>query len=186
MPSPLVHLAAGSLIAHETVRRTRAPFPRAWKIWGVCLFFSMAPDLDSVAGFLANDMGKYHNQFTHSLFFAVLFCLALAWPVRKLIPAWSWKTAFLVPLLCYALHSLLDWATRGRGVLLFWPFFRERLLSPVILFYGVRWSDGLLSWRHGITLGSEILTLAVGFGLYRLWRRRRANGAANGIDSEKE
>jgi hypothetical protein len=40
------------------------------------------------------------------------------------------------------------------------------------MFYGVRWSDGWLSLRHLITLGTEILTIAIGFAVYRMLQHK--------------
>jgi hypothetical protein len=44
--------------------------------------------------------------------------------------------------------------------------------SGSLMFYGVRWSDGWLSLRHLITLGTEILTIAIGFAVYRMLQHK--------------
>ena len=45
--------------------------------------------------------------------------------------------------------------------MLLWPFSDERFTSPLILYYGVRNSEGLLSFFHIITLLNEIAVLIV-------------------------
>ncbi|NIV75262.1 MAG: hypothetical protein GWN37_10615, partial [Gammaproteobacteria bacterium] len=45
--------------------------------------------------------------------------------------------AFLLTLVCYELHVLLDYLTVGRGVMLLWPLSAERFAPPIYLFYGL-------------------------------------------------
>jgi inner membrane protein len=72
---------------------------------------------------------------------------------------------FFLVLLCYQLHILADFLTFGRGVMLFWPLTEERYTSPILLFYGVHWSQGLFSLKHLWTLVSELAFVA---GIYFL------------------
>ena len=41
--------------------------------------------------------------------------------------------------------------------MLFWPLSSHRFSSPLLLFYGVRWSDGLFSIHHLSTVLNELL-----------------------------
>ncbi|WP_028572942.1 metal-dependent hydrolase [Desulfonatronum lacustre] len=178
MPSPLAHLAAGAAVASVCTRNVGDPFSRRW-IWGSSLFFSLAPDMDAIPGFLAGNMALYHNQITHSLFFGVVACLLTSgvfWLFfRRFLDWWSYRRIASLALVSYGLHLVMDAATHGPGVKLLWPFTDERFSAPVAIFYGVRHSDGLFSLHHLITIGTELAIIA-GFLLlahfrFRLLRR---------------
>lgn len=177
MPSPLAHLAAGCAIAIASNRGQRTP--PSWRLWVVCLGFSMAPDTDAVIGILLERLALFHNQFTHSLGFGVALCAACLPLTRLMLPGWSTRRAFLLTMACFGLHLLLDWMTYGRGVMLLWPFSDTRFQSPVQVFHGLRWSDGVFSASHIDTLVNEtgvialVALLAWGV-LYALKRRQGA------------
>jgi membrane-bound metal-dependent hydrolase YbcI (DUF457 family) len=160
MPSPIAHAAAGVLL-FRIFRRYLGSAGRARSACLVAVFaaFSLAPDLDSVAGVLFGDFGKYHNNMTHSMAFglvvATVFALFAAPFQRGRTAVW-----FLAALLCCELHVLMDYFTIGRGVMLAWPLTEIRYQPPVKLFYGVHWSDGWVSMRHlktAVTEGAIIL-----------------------------
>lgn len=165
MPSPLAHLAAGAFVASVFTRHVGDPVARRW-IWGASLFFSLAPDLDAIPGFLTGNMALYHNQITHSFAFGVFACLLTAgffWLLsRRFLDWWSYPRIASLALVSYGLHLIMDAATLGPGVKLLWPFTDERLSAPLTIFYGVRHSDGLFSPHHLVTIGTE-LAIIVGF-----------------------
>jgi inner membrane protein len=126
----------------------------------VIISLSILPDLDSVAGFLMGDLGRYHNNWTHSLIVGLGVALvigSLVWLVRNS----GFSRWFLLALLCYELHIIIDYLTVGRGVKAFWPVSLERFVSPVQVFYGLHWSDGWLSTRHLLTLVTEVGFIAL-------------------------
>jgi membrane-bound metal-dependent hydrolase YbcI (DUF457 family) len=135
---------------------------------------SLLPDLDSLLGLLSGDFGRFHNNLTHSL----LVGLGIALVVGALLQWWKgsgfWYWMTLTGL-CYDLHVIMDWTTDGRGVMALWPITAQRFLAPVTLFYGLHWSDGLLSERHLVTLATELgFVVLVVLGLYvlRPWLAR--------------
>ena len=159
MPSPIAHTAIGYLIfkvqRRGDVRKgqkwTRAVAPTLIVVLGL----SILPDLDSVAGILMGDFGSYHNNWTHSLLIGLGVALvigSLVWLMRHS----GFGRWFIITLLCYELHVVMDYFTIGRGVMAFWPFSLERFASPVPVFYGLRWSDGWLSTRHLFTITTEV------------------------------
>ncbi|NLG71745.1 MAG: metal-dependent hydrolase [Chloroflexi bacterium] len=176
MPSPLAHTTAGYAV-YRLLRRRRSDWePQVWRlplILLVTLVFSILPDFDAVAGILAGDIGRYHNQGTHSLvvglLVALLFAVLLARGRMHAFKAW-----FPPLLLSYELHVLMDVVTLGeRGVMLLWPLSSARFDVPFTLFYGVRWSEGIFAWQHLVTLATEALfALLVLGGLYLLERRQ--------------
>ncbi len=167
MPSPIAHVAVGALVAKNTQHHI-AEKNRVWRWWIVCLFFSMAPDLDAVAGILMGDLGAYHNQATHSLLVGFLFCAASLPVVYRFVPDFGMAKLFGWLLLLYGLHLGMDAVTHGRGLKLLWPWSEERFISPVVLFYGFRWSEGLISPKHVITAVSELVFAGLLFAVY-LW-----------------
>jgi membrane-bound metal-dependent hydrolase YbcI (DUF457 family) len=133
---------------------------------------SLLPDVDSIAGFLLGDFGRYHNNGSHSLFAGLVVALViggLVW-LRKRSEFGYW---FTLVLLCYHFHLVLDFITFGRGVMLFWPLSTARFVSPAKLFYGLHWSDGVVSIKHVWTLLNEsgfavLIILAIRFLEHRI------------------
>lgn len=182
MPSPIVHTGLGFIIYR--VFRDRFPGQFKLKMAGLPLVLvlavgiSLLPDIDVIPGVLAKDLGRYHNNISHSIIFGSMVALLLAIIVSRILKSgiWIWFGIFT---LGYSLHALLDFFTMGeRGVMLFWPLTSERFSSPVKLFYGVRWSEGLLSQAHFHTLVNEIAFLVL-VGLVLLFIERRKLKAYN-------
>jgi membrane-bound metal-dependent hydrolase YbcI (DUF457 family) len=177
MPSPISHIAAGIIIYRSLPAEQRQKFPgRMFRFPFLALIIlgvSLLPDMDALLGILTGDMGSYHNQGSHSLFTGLIVAIVLG-----LILRWWFKGKYLfwVGLLfaSYTAHLFLDMLTNGRGIMLLWPFSTERFLSPVLLFYGLRWSHGLWSITHMWTVISEVVFWGVVFGLahrFRLLKR---------------
>ena len=134
---------------------------------------SLLPDLDFLAGVLFRDPGGFHNEGTHSLVVGLVFSLALG-VVLAWKPTLGFVRGFLITLASYEMHVVMDFFTYGgRGVMLFWPLSASRFQSPVLLFYGVRWSEGLFTFQHVITLGTELVFVAVVLLLPRLLAAKR-------------
>ena len=68
----------------------------------------------------------------------------------------------------------MDWMTYGKGVMALWPLTERRFSFPITLFYGLRWSEGIWSLHHLLTVLTELGTVAavvvVGIARSRLWR----------------
>jgi inner membrane protein len=158
MPSPLAHLAAGSAFAFFTGKTGN--LRTSWRIWAVCLGFSMAPDADAVLGILQGSLAVFHNQFSHSLGFGIVLCAACLPLTRRMLPGWNVRGVFTLTIVCFGTHLLFDWMTYGRGVMLMWPFSSARFQSPVQVFHGLRWSEGVFSSTHLDTLINESSVIA--------------------------
>lgn len=170
MPSPIAHSVAGYAIYQLFRKRIRprtsgriGPFP--WLLF-VTVGFSMLPDVDAAVGVLSGDFGRFHNNLTHSAFVAAVVALASAafGSLKGLgrFADWFWLT-----LLCYGMHILMDAATLGKGVMVFWPITDERFMTPVPVFYGFHWSDGWLNRRHWWTVTTELGFAALILLIYR-------------------
>jgi membrane-bound metal-dependent hydrolase YbcI (DUF457 family) len=132
----------------------------------------MMPDLDSILGVIAKDFRGFHNLWTHSLIVGSLISISLSFFFWSLTRSGFLKWFFLI-LLSYELHIIADFFTQGRGVMLFWPLSEERYSSPISLFYGVRWSEGLFTIKHLWTLASELITVGGVYFLLNSLERRR-------------
>lgn len=155
MPSPIAHVAAGYLISRGLSGRY-AGFRPGLVLAGIGL--SLLPDIDAAAGLLLGDMGRYHNNLTHSLVFALFASLVVGmagWRLGSAFRPW-----FTLALACYLAHITMDFFTTGRGIMLLWPVSEQRFKPPFSIFYGLHWSDGLFSSRHIWTAVSEIATVA--------------------------
>lgn len=174
MPSPIAHLTAGYVVYRLSRNHEPKPSLRHPQ-WGPALLWlagglSLLPDIDSAAGVLLGDFARYHNNATHSLLVGTGIALGFA-AVMK------WRTGsfgfwFLFALACYNLHILMDAATWSRGVKALWPLSDQRFLSPVYLFYGLHWSNGLASSKHLVTIATELAFAAVVLFPWWGWPRR--------------
>ena len=174
MPSPLIHLAVAAAAA-RIAPLPDAPRPRL-RLFAVSAVASMLPDVDAAAGLLASvspqTLSLVHNQGTHSLLFLVLAAPLLALLARPFLRPLRYRAVLSLVAALLASHLLLDYFTWGRGLLLFWPLSSTRYASPVPLFYGVRYSLGLRTPAHLLTLATELLTLALLSLPVFLWCRR--------------
>jgi inner membrane protein len=144
MPSPIAHSISGYAIARL--------FPLAQKssqwsesrtlplFYGV--FVATAADLDFIPQILTGK--RYHHGLTHSLTFAIGFTV-IAWILGYwLRKRWSTQL-FLLTLMLYGSHLLLDFFTQGGdGIQLLWPFSTEYFRSSVSLFPSTYWSKPFL------------------------------------------
>jgi inner membrane protein len=179
MPSPIAHLSAGYVI-YRFMRRKLSPETLALSGTGlllllICLFFSMAPDLDALLGFSTGDMGRYHNQWSHSIAFAIAVA-ALAAVIMRRWKGSSFRSWLALFLACYGTHILMDFFTYGRGVRLFWPVDPARCKPPHSFFGGLRWSEGFFSSAHINTAIEELSFAAIIIGLCLLVEILTGNG----------
>ena len=118
------------------------------------------------------DMQAYHNNFSHSLLFGVPIALLIAGIFHRVYRTnfWLW---FVICLVSYELHVLMDALTAERGVMLFWPLTNERFASPVKIFYGLQWGLGWFSIWHLWTVFTEgIFVLIVILAVHYFSKRR--------------
>jgi inner membrane protein len=171
MPSPLAHLAVGYVI-HRAYQPPPGPrlVAHVPLSLAAALGFALLPDVDSVAGILMGDLGRYHNGWTHSLA-AGLGVSAIVGSVALCGGRGAARKWFVLALLCYGSHVVMDFLTIGRGVMALWPLSAERYASPIRLFYGLHWSQGWLSVRHLWTLLTELGFVAVLGAAVSLWDR---------------
>jgi hypothetical protein len=178
-PSPLAHSAMGYFIFR--IFRFRIP---AWlkrsKYPNFILFLivvglSMLPDIDVIPALITGDFLGWHNQWTHSLVVGLGVALvigAIGWWKDRRFGFW-----FVISLLAYQMHVIMDLFTYGdRGSMIWWPITSERYVGAVTLFFGVRWSEGLFSWMHLLTLLTEALfagLMVLLASAFEKWRRAR-------------
>lgn len=210
MPSPIAHSAVGYIIYKVTRRRQEGGHspqeqggpeaqPRKQLLSPgllllVSLVASLLPDGDVALAVLGSSMLNFHNNWTHSLFTGLVVALIasglLAAGLRAMGRPANFLSWFIVVLVGYELHVLMDFFTHGRGVMLFWPLSAERHPAPLEVFYGVRWSEGWLSAHHLVTLINELLFVSVLFLVVRfVWgkldaRRGAARAEARGREEK--
>ncbi|MEJ5364729.1 MAG: metal-dependent hydrolase [Desulfosoma sp.] len=189
MPSPVAHAAVGYFVYKAVaVRRQPSAAARGGRpspLLMLTVGMSLFPDVDVLAGIAAGDIQAFHNAAMSSLAAALIASL-LAAAAFRVIYREKPLFAFAVAFLCYGVHLLMDFFTSGRGVMLLWPFFSDRFVSPVKLFYGLHYSDGLLSARHLWTALSELLFVLLLLGAIHLMKTRLANGTSCEINESFE
>jgi hypothetical protein len=176
MPSPLAHSTIGYVISRFANRNQASQrnnksnlFPY---ILAISILASLLPDIDAMIGLLANDIGRFHNNGTHSLIVGIGVA-ALAGLVARALGRNDSLFWFGLILANYEFHILMDGFTNEtRGVMLFWPLSYDRFAAPIKLFYGLRWSEGWLAFEHLTTLITE-LAFVVPVVLLTTWIERR-------------
>lgn len=177
MASPIGHIAAG--VAIYAGMRKRMLGVRASNrlaqglLLGAAVFFSQLPDADSALGIWFGDFAAYHNNLSHSLFFALAVALVGGGILRTITGA-SYRSAFSFVLLCYGSHVVFDYLTVGRGVMLFWPLTSTRFQPPILFFYGLHWSEGFFSTSHFLTLANELSYILLGVLIWLMHKRGAA------------
>lgn len=166
MPSPISHVAIGAALYPLWVRDRFGRGPRLARVPLMLLItvgLSVLPDVDAAVGIAYGNLARFHNNFTSSPVFGTLVAVAVGVLVALSRRA-SFQRGFLLTFVCYQLHVFMDFVTVGRGLMMLWPLSNQRIQPPFHLFYGLHWSDGLVSHRHWITLATEmgfVLLLAV-------------------------
>lgn len=174
MPSPIAHSTAAYAVyvAFSPAGDQFLPWSghRFTRLFLLCIFLCLLPDFGSIFGLISGDFARYHNSWEHSLptGFALALLLGAAVFLLGVGEFWRW---FLIVLLCYESHVLMDYFTVGRGVMLFWPFSAERWSAPIKIFYGLHWSDGWWTVRHLWTAVTEITFAAVCVCVLISWKR---------------
>ena len=176
MSSPIAHTAAAYAV-YSTFRR-KLPESSvlgmshrlAWPL--IVIFISLLPDLDVIAAMTIGSLEKFHNNLSHSLAICTAAAVILA-PLLRLCANAPLGTGFLLSITCCYSHILIDFFTRGRGIMLFWPFTEMRYHAPVTLFIGVPWSSGLTSPLYLKMIINDLGFAAVVVGLVAITRRFR-------------
>lgn len=172
MPSPIAHSAMGYVIYKISQKSGKSKQQKKVQPFSVVLLatvlLSLLPDLDSIVGIVSDDFARFHNNGTHSLISGLVVAL-----IAGLI-GWSrattnFKRWFLIVLISYEMHVIMDFFTPGRGVMLLWPFSSDRFISPFPVFYGFHWSEGLFSILHLWTFATEMAFAGVLLLGLRIW-----------------
>jgi len=143
MASPVGHALIGVVIYELSIPREKlGSIENEWKPLLPFIIFPNLPDIDFLLGYLLyHDPHILHSGSTHTLAFAVLISLLVA-PSRLFgRPFKTCTTTFI--LICS--HLFLDMGSgkllegiKGVGVMLLYPFSKERIGFPLILFHGPR------------------------------------------------
>lgn len=175
MPSPIAHLGVGYAIYRHYKDRIHEDQHNIWKLPFQLIMvagLSMLPDLDVIPAILFRDMRAYHNNISHSLFFAVPVALLVAGVFHRAYRSNFWLL-FLICLISYDLHVIMDALTAERGVLMFWPLSHTRIASPVKIFYGLQWGLGWFSPWHLWTIFTETLFSVIVIAAMNYFEKRR-------------
>lgn len=185
MPSPIAHISVGYVISMfmarhiasarlaaiepfrplmDSIARMRAgpapvlqdmPLTTRLGIFVLCCFLSLIPDFDAVPAVFRGNLAVYHNFYSHSVFVLLGVSLVVAYLV-KIGFSQTYRYAFVLTFGSCLIHILMDLMCHGRGQLTFWPVSYERYKLPFTLFYGLRWSEGWVSFSHLITACQEL------------------------------
>lgn len=163
MPSPIAHLGVGYAIYRHYKDKLPDDKRNIWKFPLQLILvtgLSLLPDLDVVPAIIFRDMRAYHNNLSHSLFVGIPVALLVSGILQRAYRSnfWLW---FLICLVSYDLHVLMDALTADRGVMLFWPFTQTRYASSVKIFYGLQWGLGWFSPWHLWTIFTESLFVGI-------------------------
>jgi membrane-bound metal-dependent hydrolase YbcI (DUF457 family) len=147
---PLAHCAAGTAVfvafcPHAFLKQGKI----RWILLAACLFLANLPDLDFLPGLLMGAPNRYHQGFSHSLFFMFCFATLAFFPLNRYTPSltfgFSSSRLWFCLLIAGLSHPILDFFSLDlsipRGVPLFWPMSPESFTSPWPLFLNVQRAD---------------------------------------------
>ena len=172
MPSPIAHSALVMLSRPCLGVGGEGALTRRQRVTCAVLIVTAlcSPDID-----LALSVWLEHGTVTHSLPAMILFTSVFAplarWWVGSVV---RWHRWCLLIGGAYATHLLMDVFTAGRGVMVGWPIWQERVVSPWPIFFGAHHSDPMAWHLHAITLGTE-LGFALALWLLSRWALRRTH-----------
>ena len=163
MPSPIAHLGIGYAIYRHYKEKLPQDRHRFWKFPLQLMLvtgLSLLPDLDVIPAIIFRDMRAYHNNISHSLFVGIPVALLIAGIFQRVYRSnyWLW---FVICLISYDVHILMDILTADRGSMLFWPFTDARYAAPVKIFYGLQWGLGWFSLWHLWTIFTESVFVGI-------------------------
>jgi inner membrane protein len=126
MPTVLTHP-----VVALALRPCLCPRPNA-ALLTAGIFCSVLPDVDTLGRHLGiAALALAHRGPTHSLAFAVVVALLVAWLGRAAWREVPFATAAAFLVACLASHGLLDMATDGGpGIALLWPMSDARMFLP--------------------------------------------------------
>jgi membrane-bound metal-dependent hydrolase YbcI (DUF457 family) len=175
MPSPIAHLGVGYAIYRHYKNKLPQDQRSFWKFplqLVLVAGLSMLPDLDVIPAIIFKDMKAYHNNFSHSLLVGIPVAFLIAGVFHRAYRSnfWLW---FVICLVSYDLHIIMDALTAERGVMMFWPLSQTRFASPIKIFYGLQWGLGWFSFWHLWTIFTESLFVGIVFIAMNYFDRRR-------------
>jgi membrane-bound metal-dependent hydrolase YbcI (DUF457 family) len=176
MPSPIAHLGVGYAIYRYYKHQLPQDQRHLWKFPLQIVMvagLSMLPDLDVIPAIIFRDMKTYHNSFSNSLFVAVPIAILIAGVFHRIYRSnfWMW---FLICLLSYDFHIIMDALTAERGVMIFWPLSQSRFVSPIRIFYGLKWGLGWFRIWHLWTAFTESVFVLVLMVVVSYFNNRKA------------
>lgn len=186
MPSPIAHLSVGYAVYRYYKDRLPEQKIQIWKLSLQMIMvagLSMLPDLDVIPAILMGNMHRFHNNFSHSFLFAIPVAFLVAGIFQRIYRTdfWLW---FVICLLSYDLHVLMDALTAERGVMMFWPLTETRFASPIKIFYGLQWGLGWFSIWHIWTIFTESIFGLVVISAVKYFENRKSH-ANTILSSEK-
>ena len=175
MPSPIAHLGVGYAIYRHYKDKLPEDKRNVWKFPLQLILvtgLSLLPDLDVVPAIIFRDMRVYHNNISHSLFVGIPVALLIAGIFQQLYRSnfWLW---FVICLLSYDLHVIMDSLTADRGVMMFWPLTETRYASSAKIFYGLQWGLGWFSPWHLWTIFTESFFVGIVLVTMNYFDRRK-------------
>jgi len=175
MPSPIAHLGAGYALYRYYQHRLPQDHRRFWKFplqMAMVIGLSMVPDLDVIPAMIFRDMKAYHNNFSHSLLFAVPVAFLIAGLFHRNYRSnfWLW---FVICLVSYDLHVIMDALTAERGVMMWWPLSQNRFMFPIRIFYGLQWGLGWFSIWHLWTAFTELVFVLILAAVVQYFDKRK-------------
>jgi inner membrane protein len=178
MASLFTHAVVGAALGQASPEDWRGD----WRFWGLAVACSVLPDIDSIGFHLGVPYGSLwgHRGITHSLLFAAMLAIALAFAARRAF-APAWKLGVFVFAVTVS-HGVLDAMTNGGlGVAFFAPFdttryffsWRPIQVSPIGVSRFFTWRGARILASESLWIWCPALVFALLVRLLRTWRKWR-------------
>ena len=189
MPTPIAHSFIGVLTYLICLKKDiEQAATKKWRNIFIsllfCLLYANILDMDFLPGIIIGDLNKYHHGFTHSLGFC-LFLSFLTAGIAKIFFSKSFIKICLLSCILLIGHLLMDYFTGDTsypyGVMFFWPFSNEYLISPISLFPAFPKRGGIMdlfnpvnikAYTYEIVVLLPVLVVAIGLK----WKHLRSVG----------
>ena len=171
MPSPIAHSATGYVIFKIFKLEQKRILGKVSPVFEAitAIIISNVADLDFAFGFLSGE--NHHRGFTHSVSFALIFSIAIAFFSSKISRASLYKV-FIFSSIIYGSHLLLDFfTTGGDGMLLLWPFSDNYYKSSFPIFPPVHHNLGLFAPIHIIFISFELTYVIAIYYVLDIWKK---------------
>ncbi len=179
MPTPFGHTLMGAIL-YDSTRMKHEKI--SWFELMMFIIVANLADMDYIPGYIFGNPNLFHHSMTHSVFFALVISISVAYVYYIVVRKEYIKIWFLMSI-TYISHLIMDYFGKDTsypyGEQLFWPLSSNYFLSPFSIFNDVHkassskiFIQSLFNWHNLMTIIQEIIILLPVFLTIEYLRKR--------------